>query len=310
MNTPTTEYIAIDIAKDSLRVHTPTQQFTIANAPKGFAVLQKKLATFANPIVVCEASGGYERPLMRSMYKAGVAVARINPGRIRAYAQSEGIRAKTDPIDAKVIWRFAMEKKVRPTPPPEPNREQLAALMDRRAHLSEQLAREKNRLEKALKPIQRSIKRMLRSIEGEIALLDREIEKLIAADQQMSTQAIIIQSVKGVGKITAWSILAYLSEICHLKRNQVVALAGLAPFNKDTGKYQGKRCIQAGRAKVRRVLYMAVTSAAQHNPVIKPFVQRLLERGKPNKCAKVAAMRKLIIHIHSLLKNPSPSLAL
>ena len=144
---------------------------------------------------------------------------------------------------------------------------------------------------------------MIKILEKEIATLDRAIDKQIDSDPELKSRAEIMKSIKGVGKITAWTLLAYLSELESLNRNKLVALAGIAPFNRDSGKLHGERTIQGGRAKVRKSLYMAAHTAATCNPVIAPYVQRLRDRGKPYKCAIVAAMRKLLIHIQSQIKT-------
>jgi transposase len=313
-NTPATttdhHLVAIDIAKDTLQVQSPQLgSLSVGNDAAGQRQLLKRLQCLENPFVVCEATGGYERSLLNALHQQGIAVALINPSRLRAFALSEGIKAKTDPIDASMILRFAQQKRLTPTPPPNPGTQALAALLDRRSHLTEQQAREKNRLQNSSKLIADSIKRMLRCIEKELAAVDAQIEKLIIADSGMGAKAKTLQSVKGVGKVTTWTILAYLSEMPYLNRNQLVALAGVAPYNRDSGKTSAKRSIFAGRAKVRKCLYMAAQTAAIHNPVIKPYVQGLIARGKPYKCAIVAAMRKLLIHLQSLLKLQQKALA-
>jgi transposase len=308
--TTTNHLVAIDIAKDSLQVQSLQESFRFNYDEAGLRSLLKLLGRLQDPFVVCEATGGYERPLLAALYKARIAVRLVNPARLRAFALSEGIKAKTDPIDARMILRFAQEKHLQPTPPPEPARQELAALLDRRSHLSEHLAREKNRLQKSQKSILAFIRRSIKFLEKEIVALDAKIRKLIGEDECLAAQAQRLQSVKGVGQITAWTLLAYLSEMPHLGRNQIVALAGVAPFNRDSGKTSAKRSIHAGRAKVRKCLYMAAQTAAQHNTVIKPYVAGLIARGKPYKCAIVAAMRKLLIHLQSLLKTQQKTFAL
>lgn len=303
------DYIAVDIAKATLRVQTATTAFDTTNDSKGFQELLERISHFCNPMVVMEASGGYERPLMNLLFGKEIPLVLVNPGRVRAFASSNGIKAKTDPIDGKVLLEFSQQKKPRETPPPPEYRQILTELMDRRSQLSEILAREKNRLEKSPKYIIASIRKMIRFLEKEIESIDKKIEKVIASHAELQRQSQIMQSVCGIGKITAWTILTYLHEITFLNRNQVTALVGIAPFNRDSGKASGKRRICAGRAKVRKCLYMAAQSAAVHNPVIKQYVDGLRSRGKPYKCAMVAAMRKLLIHIHSQLRNPQISLA-
>ena len=181
--------------------------------------------------------------------------------------------------------------------------------MDRRSQLTESLAREKNRLQKCPQCTRKSIEKMIDILEKELAEMDKQVEQLIQEDDLMREYSSIMQSVVGVGTTTAWTILAYLGEITELGRNQLIALAGIAPFNKDSGKYKGKRKIEGGRAKVRKCLYMAARTASVHNEHIKKYVDGLRNRGKPYKCAIVAAMRKLLIHLQILLKNLKKELA-
>lgn len=309
MNHKAYTYIAIDVAKATLEVKTQQKCFSVSNDAKGYAKLSRQLAGIPHPLVVFEATGGYERHLMGYLFSKKIALARINPALVRAFAKSESVKAKNDRLDACMILRFAQEKRPEPARAPDPDRQQIADLLDRRSHLSEHLAREKNRLQMAPKATRKSIQRMIKVIEREIARIDQEIEKIIEANALLKRQNEVMQSVKGVGSITAWSILAYLWEIDQLNRNQAVSLAGLAPFDKDSATMSMKRTIQGGRAKVRKCLYMAAHSAAQHNPVIKAYVDRHRAREKPHKWIMTAAMRKLLIHIHSLLRNPQLELA-
>lgn len=255
MNHNTQNYIAIDIAKESLQIQTPNKSFEITYDDAGLKDLLTQIKQWNEPMVICEATGGYERELMQLLFKHHIAVALVNPARVRAFAQSEGIKAKTDPIDALVLMRFAQEKRPSPATPPEPAREKLAALLDRRSQLSEQIAREKNRLQKCPKSIHRSINKMMRFINKELKAIDANIRKQISSDEKMQNQSDIMQSVSGVGEITTWTILAYLSEIENTSRNQIVALAGIAPYNRDSGKTNRKRVIQGGRQSAQMPLH-------------------------------------------------------
>jgi len=304
--TPTQEpvhYVAVDIAKSTLQVQDDLKALEIGNNSSGFSQLLKHLHTCKNPLVVFEATGGYERAMVEFLGKAGVALTMVNPALVRAFARSEGMRAKTDPIDGKMILAFAKSKALKSNLRPCLQRSKLGAFLDRREHLVEQLAREKNRQQNSETAIQASIRRMMKILEKEIVKIEAEIEKLIASAPEWQAQIEVMTSVKGVGKLTAWTLLAYLGELTEISRNQAAALAGVAPFNRDSGKFTGKRFIQGGRAKVRSCLYMAASSAAVWNPVIAPYVARLRERGKPYKCAIVAAMRKLLIHLQSVLRK-------
>jgi len=302
-------YIAIDVAKNHLQVQWLEASEKINNDAEGLKALRVRLRKIVDALVVFEATGGYERPLQQMLWSAHIDCCMVNPSRIKGFAQSEGLRAKTDPIDARLIQRFAQEKRLRPQAVKDDQRVALTELMDRHGHLTEQLAREKNRLKKCTAHSAKFIKQMIRLVEKQLAEVDHAIEALIEQDDTLTAQSQLLQSVRGVGPITAWSLLAYLGEIGQLGRNQLVALAGLAPYNRDSGNKHGKRSIQAGRAKVRRCLYMAAQSAAVHNPVIKAYVAGLRQRGKPYKVALVAAMRKLLIHLQTLINNQQKSLA-
>ena len=306
-NTNPIDYIAIDVSKATLQIQDDQRTFAVDNDSEGHRKLLKHIKTRQNPLVVFEATGGYERGLCEFLREETIPLTMVNPARVRDFARSEGVRAKTDPIDTKMILAFAKSKALCAMETPSETCTKLAALLDRRGHLVEQLAREKNRLQNSEKLILRSIQRMIKILEKEISALDKAIDELVSSEPGLQSRSKLIQSIQGVGKITAWTLLAYLTEIEHLNRNRLVALAGIAPFNRDSGKFSGKRSIIGGRAKVRRCLYMATQSAANCNPIISAYVKRLRERGKPYKCAIVAAMRKLLLHIQSLIKNPKLS---
>lgn len=303
------DYIGIDIAKTSLQVCFSQTTGSYPYNESGLKKLIEDIKGYEDPFVICEATGGYERMLMDKLHRSTIAVALVTPSRVRAFAKSDGLKAKTDPIDAALLLRFGQEKKLRATPAPSADQVEIEALMDRRSQLTETLAREKNRLQNSPACICKSIEKMIRLIEKEIKAIEGKIKALIEKDQKKVEQSSLMQSVVGVGETTAWTILAYLPEITILNRNQIVALAGIAPFNKDTGTFKGKRKIEGGRAKIRKCLYMAAQSAAIHNPHIKTYVDQLRARGMPYKCAITAAMRKILIHLQSILKNPQKILA-
>ena len=303
------KWVAIDIAKDELQLRNDKASWQQAYTKQALGKLIGRLKKLSDVWVICEASGGYERDLLDALHAAGIPVCLVSPNRIRAFAISEGIRAKTDAIDTSVMLKFAKNKNLRPTPPPSPEQVKLAALMDRRGHLSDILAQEKNRLQNSPSSIHASIKKIMRVLQREINAIEKQIKEIIADNQHMSRRHELFQSVIGIGEVTSWSLIAYLNELGQLKRSEAVALVGLAPFNKDSGKSSGKRHIYGGRAKVRSCLFMAAKSAARYNPVIKPYVVRLKDKGKPYKCVMVAAMRKLVVHLHCQLKNLQPELA-
>ena len=301
--------VAVDVSKASLQVQTQSQSFECSNDAEGHARLLKALKDIPNTLVVFEASGGYEKALQRFLGQAKVACCLVNPRRVRAFALSEGIKAKTDPIDADVLLRFAQEKKLKPTAPPSPDQEQLAALMDRRSQLCDLLAKEKNRLEKAHSTTRLMIKDMIQCLEQHINKIELTIKKCIKKNPSQLELSDAMQEVQGVGQITAWTILAYMPEMTQLNRNETVAMAGLAPFNRDSGQTQKPRRISGGRAKVRNCLYMAAQTAARFNPVIQRYAKGLEDRGKPYKCIMVAVMRKLLLHLRSIMKKLENSIA-
>lgn len=296
-------YVAVDVAKNTLQICGPKMNKSIRNNTESLEVFCSNLNDIENPYVVCEASGSYEGPLLRVLHKKGISVALVNPDRVNAFARSKGVKAKTDPIDAKMLREFAQREHPRQTLARPEHLQRMAALLDRRSQRSGDLAREKNRREKAIPEHVESIRESIAFIESQIKRIDAEIESIVADDPILSKQDEVLQEITGVGPITSWTLLAYMSEITELKRNQLVSLAGLAPFNRDSGKTHKKRSIQGGRAKVRRSLYMAARSAATHNKVIREYVTGLTDRGKLYQMAIVAAMRKLLIHAQSCLRK-------
>jgi transposase len=305
MNTKNKTIIAIDIGKQSLQIQSKYQSFAVNNDSKGYAQLLKTITKADQAHIVCEASGGYERPLVRMLHKQQIDVSVVNPAKVRAFAKSEGVQAKTDPIDAKLLLKFAEGKSLRLSSCPGPVREEISELMDRRSQLSEALAKEKNRLEKQPVYLTKWIQKSISFLKKQIDLMDNRIKELIESNAELTKRVKAMTSIKGVGTTTAYTILAYLPELETLSRGQLISLAGLAPFDRESGKTKKKAFIHGGRAKVRKCLYMAAQSAATHNPLIKAYVSNLMNRGKPYKSALVAAMRKLLICMQSLSKNPN-----
>lgn len=293
--------IAVDISKDSLQIQTKTKGWVVKNNTEGLAKLIGRIKKMEHPFVICEATGGYERALVNAMQEKSVPVCRLNPRRVRAFAASEGVKAKTDPIDAAMILKFAEEKELRPLQPLSKENRRLQALLDRRSHLTEMIGREKTRLNNSDEMIHESIGDVVRMLNAELSKIEQLIGELIKEHRNLKMRFETITAIVGVGKVTAWAVLGYMGELEKIGRNQAVALAGLAPFNRDSGKFTGKRRIIGGRAKVRKVLYMAAQTASIHNPVIKTYFEGLVDRGKPYKCAMVASMRKLLIHMRSEL---------
>lgn len=302
----------MDISKSVLDVslagHSPSQY---ANEPAGIAQLVKGLKNLPSPVwVICEPSGGYERELLAALWAAGIAVSLVNAARVRAFARAQGLLAKTDEIDATVLREYGELLRPEAVEAPSPQRQRLAALVQRREQLITILAMEEQRLTQTREAV---VRKLGESLIKELQKQVEQIEQLIAAqiddDDTLKGQSARLQQVKGVGKVTASTLLAELPELGKLSRNEVGALAGVAPYNRDSGLHRGRRTIRGGRVKVRRVLYMAAVVAARFNPILKAFYQRLVAAGKPKKVALTAVMRKLVVLLNHLLKNPQFNLA-
>jgi transposase len=252
-------------------------------------------------LVVLESTGGYERPVCQALWRAEVPVAVVNPKRIRDYARACGIMAKTDRLDAAVIARYAASLK--PTAQNQTNQE-LRDLSGRRRTLVAQRTAEKNRLDHTLaSQVRISIKRSIGWLEREIARIESAITEVVRASPELSARRDALISVKGVGDVTALHLLAEMPELGSLSRGAAAALAGVAPYNCDSGQMRGQRRIYGGRSTVRKTLYMATLVAVQFNPVLKQHYQQLRDRGKCAKVALVACMRKLIIYLNSIVRS-------
>ena len=309
MNPKKHDIVAIDVSKRTLQLHCEYQQAVLPNDRVGFEGIAKIAKSLPSALVVCEPTGGYERPLVQAMQAKGVPCALANATQARAFAMSQGVKAKNDPIDARMIHRFAQQRNLQPRGVPDATRQLVAELLDRRTQLSDHMASEKTRLDKCSKAVARSIAKIIRVLEREIALIEARVSKAVAADYRASRQVKAMLEVTGVGKVTAWSVLAYLPELASLSRGKLVALVGLAPYDRDSGACKGKRSISGGKAKVRCPLFMAATSAKTHNEHLRAFYERLKAKGKPYKVCIVAIMRKLIIHLQSIIKKLEIELA-
>lgn len=294
-------YIGVDVAKATLRIQTPKKNIDVANDAKGIGRIMRACEKVTNALVVLEATGGYERLLLENLHRRGMPCHLVSPQLVRAFIRSEGIKAKNDPIDARMLVRFGQEKRLQPMEAPSPHQIKLKALVDRRSQLIDMRSMEKTRLKNSPETLHPSIKAMIRSLKKQIDGLDKQIREHLSTDAKLKRQYEVICAIDGVGEVTSIAILTYLPEITRLNRNAVTALAGLAPYDNDSGKKSGKRSIYGGRPKVRSCLYMATIAALRSNKVIREYVRKLTARGKVFKCAIVAAMRKLLLHIRAQL---------
>ncbi len=306
-NEPRT-FIGIDVSKATLETavdgETTVQQHP--NDAAGIAALTDWVGQQNVALVVVEASGGWEMDLVAALAAAGLPAAVVNPTRVRNFAKALGQYAKTDKIDARVLARFAavIQPAVRPLKTGEQAR--LAAVISRRQQLVNMLTQEKNRRVSTRHEMRDQLERHISWLEAELADLNDQLETLVAHCADWQAKKKIMMSVKGVGPVTANALLADLPELGTLNRQQIVALVGLAPLNKDSGGRRGKRHIFGGRKAVRSKLYMAALSAAKHNPFIRSFYERLLAKGKLKKVALTACMRKLLVILNAMIRDMKP----
>jgi transposase len=302
-------WIGIDVAKATLDFHflPAGQSHQLPNTSPGHRELRKLLPDPAGCLIVLEATGGYEREVVADLTDAGYRVAVINPKRVRDFAKALGLVAKTDRIDARVLALFA--QKVQPAPiekTPEKQAE-IQQLVARRRQLIDLRTQESNRWEiTRAKAARKSIQAVLNTLERQIRDIEKAIEALVESDDDWRQRAQLIESVPGLGGVTAATVLADVPELGQLNRQQISALIGLAPYNNDSGPRKGKRSIAGGRKSVRSVLYMAALAAKRCNPVIKAFADRLTQHGKPFKVVLTACMRKLLVILNSILKSGQP----
>src|ERR1700732_2673587 len=296
-------FVGIDVAKVALDVFIGSAgaAFSVTNDEVGIRELLRHLAP--GDFAILEATGGLEMPAASALAAAGIAVAIVNPRQVRDFARATGRLAKTDRLDAEVLARFG--EAVRPEARPLANEQAqaLEALVTRRRQLVEMLTAEKNRRVSAPKVLHRSIDEHIRWLEKRLSGFDDELAELIRETPLWRERDQLLRSVPGVGKVLSCTLLAQLPELGMLNRKQIAALAGLAPFNRDSGKLRGSRCIWGGRAQVRRVLYMATVAGVRSNPAIITFYLRLRASGKHAKPALTACMRKLLVILNAILHN-------
>ncbi len=298
--------VGIDVSKASLDVAfglgEPVQTFP--NEPKGHRALSRVLAKQPPSRIVLEATGGYEKKILLHLNDRQLPAIRVNPRQVRDFARATGVLAKTDAIDARVLVRFGAAIEPQHRPLPSKAQEKMGLLQTRRSQLIEFRTAENNRLKQADDAwLKRMIMHMIKVFDKQIEELDAESRKVIEQHRELERTYEIITSVPGVGPVTAAILIGHMPELGQLSRQAVASLAGLAPFNQDSGASRGQRHIRGGRIEVRNVLYMAALSAIYHNPVIAEDFQRLTAAGKPAKVAITACMRKLLTIINALVRD-------
>jgi len=301
---PAHDYVGMDVAKATLQVHLNGHQFEFKNDANGHAKLIKKLSQLPLPHVICEATGGYERPVVEACHKAKILVSVVNPAHTLAASQAQGKRAKSDPCDAAALTDYGQRFQPEPTAAVPPEAREITALTLWLKQLIDQRAVVKVQAEHLANTfVGQQHAELLAHYESQIQTVETEIKKLVAAQKTFQQRVDCLTQIKGVGFRTALLTLVFMPELGFMNRGGVAALAGLAPWTRDSGTMKGKRCIGGGRAQVRPVLYMAALSASRSNPVLAPFYKGLVKRGKLKKVALTAVMRKLVVHMNSELKK-------
>lgn len=298
-------FVGIDAGKrkNDVHVHGLADESQYHNDGEGNRDLVDSMLQLSPALIVVEATGGYERLMVAELSAAGLPIAVVNPTRVRRFADSLGQLAKTDKIDARMIAHFASVVRPPVRTLKSEEEEYLGEVLDRRRQILNMQTAEKNRLHTSRGRIREDIQEHVDWLTCKEKELNKEIARLIQGNQEWSEKEALLQSVPGVGPVTAATLLADLPELGTINRQKVAALAGVAPFNKDSGKKRGKRRIFGGRSAVRRTLYMAALSCSRHNPVIKRFYQSLLDRGKEKKVALTACMRKLLVILNAMVRD-------
>jgi transposase len=298
-------YVGIDVSKARLdiAVRPGTETWTVAPDEAGLAALVKRWTALAPALVVLEATGGLEAPVVSALAAAGLPVVVVNPRQVRDFAKALGRLAKTDPLDAEVLARFGEAVRPEPRPLKDAQAQELDALLTRRQQVVGMLSAEKNRLGQARGRIKRDIEAHIRWLEKRLGEVDGELKHLIEASPLWRAEEDLLRSVPGVGPVLALALLADLPELGRLNRRQIAALAGVAPFNRDSGRFRGTRAIWGGRARLRALLYMATLAAVRANPLIRTFYQRLRAAGKKPKVALTACMRKLLTILNAMVRS-------
>lgn len=299
-------FIGIDVSKQQLQVaaHESNYQFRCANKVSAFGELVAELIGWRPALIVLEATGGLETAVVRALHTAGLPVVVVNPRQVRDFAKALGQLAKTDRLDARVLAHFAAAIKPPLRPIKTKDEQELNALTGRRGQLIEMLTDEKNRRASAASDsVRDKIKEHIDWLEECIAELDEQLKALLQTSARWQAKDQILQSIPGIGPVASFSMIADLPELGTLNRQQISKLVGVAPLNRDSGQQRGNRHIYGGRARLRKVLYMAALTAARHNTVLKEFYERLRANHKPFKVAITACMRKLLAIINVMIRD-------
>ena len=301
--------VGIDVSKDRLDIalRPSGEAFTVTRNAAGLEELVRRLNALAPQLVAMEATGGFEAVVAASLAAAKLPVVVVNPAQIRAFAKALGKRAKTDPIDAAVIAHFAEAVAPEPRPLPDEATQLLADLIARRRQIVAMIVAERQRESRATaKRLKRSIARLIKALEKELTSVNTDIDEAVRGSPVWREKEDLLASVPGVGPVIARTLIAELPELGTLTGKQIAALAGLAPWTRQSGKWQGKSFIGGGRASVRTALFQGALVASRHNPVLKSFFHHLTTAGKPKMVALISVARKLLTILNAILRDQKP----
>jgi transposase len=301
--------VGIDVSKDRLdiAVRPSGEAFVVERSAAGLEQVVVRLRELSPHVVALEATGGFETIAAAALAASGLPVVIVNPAQIRAFAKAIGQRAKTDPIDAAVIAHFAEATQPQVRPLPDEATRLLADLVARRRQILDMMVAERQREKRVTIPhLRKSILRLLKALQQELTSVDTDIDDIVRGSPAWREKEDLLSSVPGVGPTIARTLIAELPELGHLDRKQIAALAGLAPFTRQSGQWRGRSFIGGGRTVVRTALFMGAMVAKRHNPILKAFFDRLVAAGKPRMVALIAVARKLLIILNAILRDNRP----
>lgn len=301
-------FVGIDVSKDTLEaaIWPQGQTMRFFQTDDGLSLLADFIQSFSPRLVVLEATGGLERAAVATLALKDLPVVVVNPRQVRDFAKSKGILAKTDTLDALMIAQFAEAILPERRSLKTEEAQELEAILSRRRQIVQMLTMEKNRLHSAPQRTRKDILLHIAWMEKRLEKIEKEFDQMIQQSPIWRVKDELLRTAKGVGPIFSRTLVSDLPELGKLSREKISALVGVAPMNRDSGKFRGRRMIQRGRGKVRSVLYMATISAIRSNPVIRVFHEQLIKKGKPPKVAITACMRKLLTILNAMMKNQTP----